>query len=162
MQGRYAFRLSCIVLLTTIISTSGCLRPSRDRAIKDAIKQVKETMDVALPDIPHPEPYKYPDGGDCAWVPELPSSKETLRYQVEVQLPPGDDGHDRQTRAIKHWLDKGATIRELPYSNGPPSEVEYNGGSILAFAMTARGKAQDPQGPSTFYIVATTPCVSKE
>lgn len=135
--------------------------PSRERAISDAISQVKETMDVALPDVPHPEPYRYQDAGDCAWVPEMPSSKETLRYQVEVPLPVGDDGLERQAKAVRHWVDKGGEIRVLPYDTGrPPVEVNYRGGSILAFAMPTRG-GKDPN-LSTFYIVATTPCIAKE
>ena len=90
------------------------------------------------------------------------SSKETLRYQAEVPLPVGDDGRDRQARAVKHWIDKGGKLRTLPYANGPASEVDFGGGSILAFAMPTRGRTQDPHGGSTFYIVATTPCVPKE
>jgi hypothetical protein len=151
------------VLIIASIALAGCSGRSRGRAIKEAIQNVKETMDVALPDIVHPEPYKYTGGGgDCAWVPEMTSSKETLRYQVEVPLPVGDDGHERQARAVQHWIAKGGKLRTLPYPNGPPSEVDYDGGSILAFAMTTRGRTQDPKGPATFYIVATTPCVPKE
>ena len=151
-----------LFIVATALVNYGCFGPSRERAIKEAIQQVKETMDVALPDVPHPDPYKYTGGGgDCAWVPEMTSSKETLRYQVEVPLPAGDDGRERQTRAIQHWLDKDGKLRNVPYRNGPPSEVDYKGGSILAVAMPTRG-AKDQQNSSTFYIVATTPCVSKE
>jgi hypothetical protein len=122
--------------------------------------QVKETMAVALPDLPHPEPEKYQSAGDCALVPGLNSSKETLRYQVQVALPDGDDGVERQAQAIKHWVDKGAEIRNLPYKSGAPSEVKYQGGSIIAFAAPtgARGNAY---GDTSFVIVATTPCVPK-
>jgi hypothetical protein len=152
-----------LVPITVVIVLSACLGPSRERAIKDAIQQVKETMDVAVPDVTHPEPYKYTGGGgDCAWVPEMTSSKETLRYQAEVPLPVGDDGRDRQVRAVQHWLDKGGKLRTVPYRQGPASEVDYDGGSILAFAMTTRRRKEDPEGLATFYIVATTPCVAKE
>jgi hypothetical protein len=164
MKSRPAkLRKKILVLIMAVIALSACFSPSRDRAIEDAIEQVKETMDVALPDAAHPEPYKYTGGGgDCAWVPELSSSKETLRYQVEVPLTPDDDGIDRQAKAVQHWIDKGGEVRSVPFRKGPPSEVDYRGGSILAFAMPTRGRIPDPQGPSTFYIVATTPCVSKE
>jgi hypothetical protein len=152
-----------LISLTMVIALSACLGPSRERAVKDAIQQVKETMDVALPDIAHPEPYKYMGGGgDCAWVPEMTSSKETLRYQVEVPLPEGDDGRDRQAKAVQHWIDKGGKLREVPYRQGPAAEVDYRGGSILAFALTTRRRKEDPEGMATFYIVATTPCVPKE
>ena len=152
-----------IVPLAVVIVLSACLGPSRERAIKDAIQQVKETMDVALTDMTHPEPYKYTGGGgDCAWVPELPSSKETLRYQAEIALPPGDDGRERQARAVQHWIDKGGTLRSVPYVNGPAREVDYRGGSILAFAMPTRGQKPAESTQTSFYIVATTPCVSKE
>src|SRR5262245_10302009 len=106
-----------------ILLSVGCFGPSREAAIDRAVEQVEETMDVALPDLPHPEPYRYPDGGDCAWVPGLPSDEETLRYQVEVPLPAGDDGLDRQARAVAHWVQRGGTIRGVPYPNGPPAEV---------------------------------------
>lgn len=149
-------------LVVSVIGFTACLGPSRKGAIDTAIRQVKETMTVAVPDIEHPEPYKYEDAGDCAWVPGLTSTKETLRYQVEVPLPVGDDGRERQARAVQHWVDKGGTIRQLPYQNGPPAEVNYKGGSILAFAMTMKGRNKDPYGPATLYIVATTPCVPKE
>jgi hypothetical protein len=150
-------------LITVVIVLSACFGPSRERAIKDAIQQVKETMDVALPDVSHPEPYKYMGGGgDCAWVPEMTSSKETIRYQAEVPLPLGDDGRGRQVRAVQYWIDKGGKLREVPYRQGPASEVDYNGGSVLMFAMTTRRRKEDPDGVATFYIVATTPCVTKE
>jgi hypothetical protein len=165
-QGTVIRRFVWNMLLGAVITCTAltaCFGPSRDRAIKEAIRNVKETMDVALPDVAHPEPYKYTGGGgDCAWVPEMTSSKETLRYQVEVPLPAGDDGIARQDRAFKHWVDKGGTIRRLSSQNEPPAEVDYRGGSILAFAMPTRGRIQDPKGPVTFYIVATTPCVPKE
>ncbi len=147
--------------LVTLLS--GCLfGPSRERAIKDAILHVKETMDVALPDVAHPEPYKYEDAGDCAWVPELPSSKESLRYQVEVPLPDGDDGHARQERAAKHWIEKGGKLRTMPHQSVAAAEVDYDGGSILVFAMPDRRTKPGEQGRSMFYIVATTPCIAKE
>jgi len=155
-----AKKLGSIVVACVLISCSP-FGPSRQSAIDDAISQVKETMDVALPDVPHPEPYRYQDAGDCAWVPELPSSKETLRYQVEVPLPSGDNGLERQAKAVRHWVEKGGEIRVLPYDTGrPAAEVNYRGGSILAFAMQTRG-GKDPQS-FAFYIVATTPCIPKE
>src|SRR5687767_13050341 len=125
-------------VLTLLATSCNPLGPSRESGIETAREQVKETMRVALPDIPHPEPYEYEDAGDCALVPGLNSTKETLRYQVEVPLPDGDDGVQRQARAIQHWVDKGATIRELPHRPGPPMEVEYEGGSIMVFSTGAR------------------------
>ncbi len=145
-------------------SCSGPFGPSRERAIENAIAQAKETMSVAVPDLSQPEPYKYEGGGDCALLPGLSSTKEMLRYQVEIVLPDGDDGLERQARAVQHWVDKGGTIRTLPYNNGPPNEVNYKGGSITAFAM-ARGQRSNESsgssGPTQFWIVATTPCVPK-
>jgi hypothetical protein len=119
-------------------------------------------MRVAFPDLPHPEPYKYEDAGDCALVPGLNSSKETLRYQAEITLPEGDNGIERQALAIKHWVDKGGTIRDLPYRPGPPSEVDYRGGSVMAFSTGSRPGMQRVQGREAFWIVATTPCIPKE
>lgn len=118
-------------------------------------------MAIALPDLNHPEPYRYQDAGDCALVPGMNSSKETLRYQVEVPLPYGDKGLHRQANAVKYWVDKGGTIRTLSYDTGrPPAEVSYNGGSIMAFAMPRRDRS-GTEGESTFVIVATTPCIPK-
>ena len=153
--------ITCLVL--AVAACSGPFGPSRQGAIEQAIEQVKETMRVALPDVPHPEPYKYEDAGDCALVPGLNSTKETLRYQVAVPLPAGDDGAERQARAVRHWVDKGATIRELPYRKGPPSEVNYKGGSIMAFSTGSRPdmSARNRSGQPEFWIVATTPCIPK-
>lgn len=153
--------ISAPVMLITTMLIAACFGPSREKAIENAIEQVKETMEVAFPDLPHPEPYKYQDTGDCALVPGLSSSKETLRYQVELNLPPGDDGIQRQARAIQHWVDKGAVIRTLPYRTGPPSEVNYKGGSIVAFAMQRGERSKVAARPVDFFIVATTPCVPK-
>ncbi len=151
-----------ITLALLLFSAScGIFGPSRERAIEDAIAQVKETMGVAIPDLKQPEPYKYEGGGDCALVPGLSSTKEMLRYQVEIGLPAGDDGRERQARAVQHWVDKGGTIRTLPYPNGPPSEVDYKGGSITAFAMNRSGRSNETGGPTQFWIVATTPCIPK-
>lgn len=156
-------RLSVAIFGCLFIACSaGPFGPSRKWAIETAIKQVKETMAIALPDLDHPEPYRYEDAGDCALVPGMTSSRETLRYQVQVHLPHGDDGLDRQANAIKYWVDKGAAIRTLSYDTGrPPAEVEYNGGSILAFAMPRRDRS-GATGESSFYIVATTPCIPKQ
>ena len=151
------------VSLAGFILLSGCsgpFGPSRDGAIEEAIEQVRETMEIALPDIRHPEPYRYEDAGDCALVPGLNSSKETLRYQVEVPLPEGDDGRERQAKALKHWIDKGGEPRKLSYQT-ESHEVNYRGGSIIAFAMPTRGRKSDLPGQSSFYIVATTPCIPK-
>jgi len=150
-------------LLLALVGCSGPFGPSRQGAIDRAIEQVKETMRVALPDVPHPDPYEYEDAGDCALVPGLNSSKETLRYQVAVPLPPGDNGIERQARAVQYWVDKGGTIRELPYYNGPPSEVNYKGGSIMAFSTGSRPdmSARNQSGRPEFWIVATTPCIPK-
>ncbi|MEP7149262.1 MAG: hypothetical protein ABI857_10295 [Acidobacteriota bacterium] len=149
-----------ILAVLLFSSCSGPFGPSRERAIENAIAQVKETMSVAVPDLQQPEPYKYEGGGDCALVPGLSSSKEMLRYQVEIALPAGDDGLERQARTMQHWVDKGGTIRTLPYPNGPASEVDYKGGSIMAFAMQ-RGRTKESTGPTEFLIVASTPCVPK-
>src|SRR5258706_7064384 len=120
MRSRLPKFKMILVAIMAVTSLSACLVPSRERAIKDAIQNVKETMDVAVPDVVHPEPYKYTGGGgDCAWIPEITSSKETLRYQAEVPLPVGDDGRDRQARAVQHWIDKGGKLRDVPYRQGP-------------------------------------------
>ncbi len=119
------------------LSCAGPFGPSRETAIRDAIDQSKETMRVAVPDIDHPEPYKYSGAGSCALAPGLNSTRETLRYQAEVPLPAGDDGAERQRRAIQHWIDKGAKPRQLPNKTSA-AEVEYQGGKIHAFAMPTR------------------------
>src|SRR5687767_15277015 len=113
-------------VLTLLATSCNPLGPSRESGIETAREQVKETMRVALPDVSHPEPYEYEDAGDCALVPGLNSSKETLRYQAEIPLPAGDNGLERQARAVKHWIDKGGSLRKLPYDTGkPPNEVNY-------------------------------------
>ena len=147
-------RTSAIIFISVILA--GCYGPDRESSIKAAIEQVKETMEIGVPELPH-------EGrGDCALVPGLNSTNETLRYQAEVPLPPGDDGVLRQARVIDHWVAKGAKIRHLSYKTGPPNEVEYRGGRIMAFAMTLRGSARAGESaPYGFYIVATTPCVPK-
>jgi hypothetical protein len=160
MSARCGLQKTLFLIIASVVF-SGCFGPNREKAIENAISQVKETMDVAVPDLPHPEPYKYQDAGDCALVPELPSSKETLRYQVQLPLLAGDDGLERQARAVQHWVDKGGTIRTLPYRNGPPNEVDYKGGSIMAFAMQRRGRSNEESGQAEFWIVATTPCIPK-
>ena len=154
-------RVALIAALCLLSISCTPFGPSRERGIQTAIEQVKETMRVALPDVTHPEPYEYEDAGDCALVPGLNSTKESLRYQVQVPLPAGDDGVQRQARAIQHWVDKGATIRELPYRPGPPNEVNYEGGSIMAFSTGGRPDMPRRTAHAEFWIVATTPCIPK-
>src|SRR5688572_1342189 len=158
MASRIVF---AIAVITMASACSGPFGPSRERAIAAAKDQVNETMRIALPDVPHPEPYEYEDAGDCALVPGLNSSKETLRYQVKITLAPGDDGQARQATAVQHWVGKGAQVRDLPYRSGPPAEVNYQGGSIMAFAMQQRGRSNEAVGTVEFWIVATTPCIPK-
>jgi hypothetical protein len=149
MFAFFAFCSACSVLLT------------REEAIERAVDQVKETMRVAIPDMPHPEPHKYEDSGDCAWVPGLNSTKETLRFQAKVLLPPGDNGLERQANALQYWIEKGATVRDLPHRTGPPAEVEYRGGRIMAFPLPGHLRGGTPDGNFTFHVSATTPCIPK-
>ena len=152
-------------LSAAVIALSICgacsLVVSREDAIGRAVDQVRESMRVGMPDLPHPTPYEYQDRGDCAWVPGLNSTKETLTYQVEVPLPLGDNGLERQARVVRHWTNKGAAVRDLPYRNGPPAEVEYRGGRIMAFPLLRHGRGRGSDDSFTFHILATTPCVLK-
>ena len=161
MNSDHTRTLGGLCLLASLVMFAACFTPSREKAIDSAIEQVKETMRVALPDVAHPEPYKYQDAGDCALVPGLNSSRESLRYQAEIKLPPGDNGVARQEKAIQHWVDKGATVRTLSYRPGPPNEVDYKGGRIMAFAMQLPGRMKEPTDSAEFWIVVTTPCISK-
>lgn len=151
-----------LALITAFAFCTACsIHLTREDAIERAIDQAKETMRVAIPDVPHPEPQKYEDSGDCAWVPGLNSTKETLRYQARILLPPGDDGLERQARAIKYWTEKGATVRDLPYRTGPPAEVEYRGGRIMAFTLPGYLRGGTSDGNFTFHVSVTTPCIPK-
>lgn len=162
-SGHFQWQVAGAAMIANIALTACITSTGRERATKNAIEAVKETMAVAVPELTHPEPYLYTGGGgDCAWVPGWNSSNEILSYQAELTLPAGDDGVDRQARAIKHWTDKGAEIRELPHRTGPPSEVVYGGGRIVVFAMRERGRIQDPNAPAAFYVSVSTPCVPKD
>lgn len=151
------------VMLFAAIGGAACgFSPSREEIVKEAIAQVRETMTIALPDMPHPEPVRGPRNSDCSLVPGMVSHNEMLTYEIEVPLPAGDDGRIRQKNAIQYWVDKGAAIRVLPYDNGPPNEVNYRGGSISAFPLETRRGESGPGGPIRFIVFAKTPCIAKE
>lgn len=160
-QSFLSLNISILLIAVSIVAI-GCGSPSRETAIKQAIDNVKETMAIALPDLPHPEPFQHSGKSECSFVPGMPSSTEALIFQVETQLPPGDDGLVRQAKALQHWVDKGGEFRSLPHLPGPPNEVNYDGSSIMVFALVGREvMARNGSGPITFHIQVKTPCVKK-